>query len=46
MKADAVVAALLTKYKGPEMKKAVLRPYTPVSDEGMDITVQLQENIV
>jgi cytochrome-b5 reductase len=27
------VAALLTKYKGPEMEKPVLRPYTPTSDE-------------
>lgn len=30
-----VASALLTKFKGPEMEKAVLRPYTPVSDEGM-----------
>ncbi|KAB2580979.1 Oxidoreductase FAD/NAD(P)-binding protein [Lasiodiplodia theobromae] len=28
-----VASALLTKYKGPEMEKAVLRPYTPVNDE-------------
>lgn len=27
-------AALLAKYKGPEMEKPVIRPYTPVSDEG------------
>lgn len=33
--ADFEVAALLTKYKGPEMEKPVLRPYTPTSDEGM-----------
>lgn len=28
-----VASALLTKYKGPEAEKAVLRPYTPISDE-------------
>ncbi|KAF2859314.1 ferredoxin reductase-like protein [Piedraia hortae CBS 480.64] len=28
-----VTSAILTKYKGPEMEKPVLRPYTPVSDE-------------
>jgi len=28
-----IASALLTKYKGPEMEKPVLRPYTPVSDE-------------
>ena len=27
-------SALITKYKGPEMEKPVIRPYTPVSDEG------------
>lgn len=30
----AVASALLTKYKGPEMEKPAIRPYTPVSDEG------------
>jgi cytochrome-b5 reductase len=30
-----VASALLTRYKGPEDKKATLRPYTPVSDESM-----------
>lgn len=29
-----IASALLTKYKGPEMEKPVLRPYTPTSDEG------------
>lgn len=29
----AVASAILTKFK-PEGEKAVLRPYTPVSDEG------------
>ncbi|KAF2139924.1 uncharacterized protein K452DRAFT_299901 [Aplosporella prunicola CBS 121167] len=28
-----IASALLTKYKGPEMEKAVIRPYTPTSDE-------------
>jgi cytochrome-b5 reductase len=30
-----VTSALITKYKGPEMEKPVIRPYTPVNDEGM-----------
>jgi cytochrome-b5 reductase len=29
-----VASALLTKYKGPEMEKPAIRPYTPVNDEG------------
>lgn len=29
-----VASAFLTKYKGPESEKPVIRPYTPVSDEG------------
>ena len=29
-----IASALITKYKGPEMEKPVIRPYTPVSDEG------------
>ncbi|KAK7510362.1 uncharacterized protein IWZ02DRAFT_505672 [Phyllosticta citriasiana] len=29
----AVASALLTKFKGPEMEKPVIRPYTPTSDE-------------
>jgi cytochrome-b5 reductase len=33
-----VASALLTKYKGPEMEKPAIRPYTPVSDEGMAST--------
>ncbi|GAB0146587.1 NADH-cytochrome b5 reductase [Epichloe bromicola] len=28
-----VASAILTKYKGPEDEKAILRPYTPISDE-------------
>lgn len=35
----AVASALLTKYKGPEMEKAAIRPYTPVSDEGKPIII-------
>lgn len=30
-----IASAILTKYKGPEMEKPAIRPYTPVSDEGM-----------
>ena len=30
----AVASALITKYKGPDMEKPAIRPYTPVSDEG------------
>jgi cytochrome-b5 reductase len=29
-----VASAILTKYKGPEMEKPAIRPYTPVNDEG------------
>jgi cytochrome-b5 reductase len=29
-----VASALLTMYKGPEMEKPAIRPYTPVNDEG------------
>ncbi|ESZ98962.1 NADH-cytochrome b5 reductase [Sclerotinia borealis F-4128] len=28
-----IASALLTKYKGPEMQKPAIRPYTPTSDE-------------
>jgi hypothetical protein len=28
------LAAVITKYKGPEMEKPVIRPYTPTSDVG------------
>ncbi|KAI4187136.1 MAG: hypothetical protein L6R41_003001 [Letrouitia leprolyta] len=28
-----IASALLTKFKGPEMEKPVIRPYTPTSDE-------------
>ena len=27
-----MTAAVITKYKGPEMQKPVIRPYTPISD--------------
>jgi hypothetical protein len=27
-------AALVTKFKAPDAEKPVIRPYTPVSDEG------------
>lgn len=30
--ADMDTAAVITKYKGPEMQKPVIRPYTPISD--------------
>lgn len=29
-----VASAILTKFKEPNMEKPVIRPYTPVSDEG------------
>lgn len=42
-----VASALITKYKGPEMEKPVIRPYTPVSDEGergyLDLLVKRYE---
>lgn len=31
-----IASALLTKYKGLEMEKPAIRPYTPVNDEGMN----------
>lgn len=30
-----IASAILTKYKGPEMEKPAIRPYTPVNDEGV-----------
>jgi cytochrome-b5 reductase len=36
-----VASALLTKYKGPEMEKPVIRPYTPISDEGVQLSCLL-----
>ena len=42
-----IASALITKYKGPEMEKPVIRPYTPVSDEGrqgyIDLVVKRYE---
>ena len=42
-----VASALVTKYKGPEMEKPVIRPYTPVSDESekgyLDLLVKRYE---
>lgn len=32
-----VASALVTKFKGPGMEKPVVRPYTPVSDEGTSL---------
>jgi NADPH-dependent ferric siderophore reductase len=37
--ADTRAAAIITKYKGPEMQKPVIRPYTPVSDVDQKGTV-------
>ncbi|KAJ4316214.1 NADH-cytochrome b5 reductase [Neodidymelliopsis sp. IMI 364377] len=34
-----VASAVITKYKGPEMKKPVIRPYTPISDVDQKGTV-------
>ncbi|KAI9648640.1 NADH-cytochrome b5 reductase [Ciborinia camelliae] len=43
-----VASALLTKYKGPEMQKAAIRPYTPTSDENeqgfLDLLVKKYPN--
>lgn len=30
-----LAAAIITKYKGPQHEKPVIRPYTPINDEGM-----------
>ncbi|CAM1504115.1 Fc.00g017060.m01.CDS01 [Cosmosporella sp. VM-42] len=43
-----IASAILTKYKGPEQEKAVLRPYTPISDESekgfLDLLVKQYPN--
>ncbi|KAK0311962.1 NADH-cytochrome b5 reductase [Friedmanniomyces endolithicus] len=43
-----VASALLTKFKGPDMEKPVIRPYTPVSDEDekgyLDFVVKVYPN--
>lgn len=39
MGADKHTAAVITKFKGPEMKKPVIRPYTPISDVDQKGTV-------
>lgn len=45
---DKPIAALVTKYQGPEMEKPAVRPYTPVSDEGdkgyLDLLVKKYPN--
>ncbi len=41
---DITKAALITKYKGPEMEKPVIRPYTPVSDEGQFLPTKTKKN--
>ena len=38
--ANTVTAAVITKYKGPEMEKPVIRPYTPTSDVDQKGTVE------
>lgn len=30
-----IASAILTKFKGPDMEKPAIRPYTPVNDEGI-----------
>jgi cytochrome-b5 reductase len=40
-----VASAVIAKYKGPEMEKPVIRPYTPVSDVGeLDRVLFKQKN--
>jgi len=34
-------AAILTKFKTPDMEKPVIRPYTPVNDEGSTYSLVL-----
>lgn len=34
-----IASAILTKYKGPEMEKPVIRPYTPISNEGKCVSL-------
>lgn len=44
----AIASAILTKFKGPEMEKPVIRPYTPTSDEDskgyIDLVVKKYQN--
>jgi cytochrome-b5 reductase len=41
-----IASAILTKYKGPEMEKPAIRPYTPVSDEGiLQSTLSIFESV-
>lgn len=35
-----MIAALLTKYKPADAEKPVIRPYTPISDEGMPAPIK------
>ena len=39
-----VASAILTKYKGPEMEKPAIRPYTPVNDEGRPFFKSMAES--
>ncbi|RDL42469.1 putative NADH-cytochrome b5 reductase 2 [Venustampulla echinocandica] len=43
-----VASAILTKYKGPQMEKPVIRPYTPINDENakgyLDLLVKKYPN--
>jgi hypothetical protein len=34
-------AAIITKFKAPDTEKPVIRPYTPVSDEGNAVATQV-----
>ncbi|KAF2272083.1 ferredoxin reductase-like protein [Westerdykella ornata] len=36
-----VASAVITKYKGPEMEKPVIRPYTPISDVDQKGSIEL-----
>lgn len=41
-----VASAVITKYKGPEMEKPVIRPYTPVSDVGeCDLVLSARQKV-
>jgi len=42
----AVASALITKYKGPDMEKPAIRPYTPVNDEGTEVAVPSLERLL
>ena len=38
-------AALITKFRAPDAEKPVIRPYTPISDEGKCSSIVVLDNL-